>query len=153
MFTFITMFQFYIQEHSCQLSQIFWSQTFTLSWQLISWHACLCPHTPFEVYVTFRWQYTTLTVSAPVVKGRLSSLQSLDAPVCLILLYKKAFKILFDFTVFVLDVYNLKDRENRTHVLKKTCNICNYLHVFIIFIKKEDTSNNNWLAFCSLHYS
>lgn len=96
------------------------SQTFTLSWQLISLQACLCPHIPSEVHVTFKLQYATLTVSAPVVKGRLSALQSLDAPVCLTLLYKKAFKILFDFTVFVLDVYNLKKRENRTCVLTKT---------------------------------
>lgn len=54
-----------------------------------------------------------LTVSASVVVGRLSSLGSLDVPVCLTLLYKKvpAYKILLHFTVYVPDVYNSRKEE------------------------------------------
>lgn len=124
------------------------SQAFTLSWQLIFLHACLCPHIPFEVHVTFKLQYATLTVSAPVVKGRLSSLQSLDVPVCLTLLYKKAFQILFDFTVFVLgkrkpNMCFEEDIKLQSANISQHCNICNYLYIFVMFIKKEDTSKKN----------
>lgn len=61
-------------------------------------------------------QFATLTVSASVVVGRMSSLRSLDVPVCLSLLYKNAYKILFH---YVPDVYNLKERGNRRCALKK----------------------------------